>query len=311
MKTYDIAIASDDNYAYLLTTSMISCLENNIDSLITIHIFYDKLSDESVKNINKSLEQYKNCRLCFYDTQLYIDKLRSLGLSGWGKENSLSIYSRLYAPHLIDHDIEKILYVDCDTLFCGKIDDLFQTDMSDFVVGGVIDAYQIGHKIKDLQMMRNSPYVNSGVLLIDCNKWRNEGVLNTVIALLKENHYFLPDQDAINVCLDGKIKVLPLKYNIFSRTMKTKRLEYSKYADCFYQNDEIASSCDHPYIIHFAGTNPKRPWDGGLFYRKQWLQYYRKICFKKNIPFIVSHKEIKTFIRRQIYRLKSTLLSHK
>lgn len=121
--------------------------------------------------------------------------------------------------HRFFTDIDKILYLDSDILVCRDLTELFNTDLNDYVLGGVRDMAPVNDRfhpqgifVKKFaeKYLNNGPYINSGVLLLNLEKMReNENLLfETKIPL------FYPDQDLINAAFAGKIKILPLKYNL-------------------------------------------------------------------------------------------------
>ncbi len=128
------------------------------------------------------------------------------------------IFYRLFAYRMFP-DANKMLYLDSDTLVCGDLTQLFNTDLAGCAVGAVRDMAVIeqrNHKldIEHVRMflgkyLKNDLYVNSGVLLINMQELAQyESNLLAVDVALK-----YPDQDLLNVGLDGKIYELPLKYN--------------------------------------------------------------------------------------------------
>ena len=55
----------------------------------------------------------------------------------------------------------------------GALDELFNTEMDQYVIGGVRDAFSVLNK-KVFGIQRGKLLINSGVLLIDLQKWRLE-----------------------------------------------------------------------------------------------------------------------------------------
>lgn len=121
--------------------------------------------------------------------------------------------------HRFFTDIDRILYLDSDILVCRDLSELFDTDLGDYVLGGVRDMAPVNDKyhpqgifVKNFaeKYLNNGPYINSGVLLLNLKKMHEyENLLfETKIPLI------CPDQDLINAAFVGKIKILPLKYNL-------------------------------------------------------------------------------------------------
>lgn len=135
----------------------------------------------------------------------------------FAKNNPKSFY-RCFA-HRIFKKIDKILYLSPDTLTYRDLSELFNTDISDYVLGAVPDMAPINDASNALgvyakefseKYLNNGPYYNGGVLLFNLKKMaENEH-------LLFENKVPLryPVQDLLNASFAGKIKTLPLKYNL-------------------------------------------------------------------------------------------------
>jgi len=133
-------------------------------------------------------------------------------------KNTPKVFYRCFA-HRIFKNLDKILYLSTDTLIYRDVAELFNTDISDYVFGGALDMAPIkdmgnalGAYVRDFsgKYLNNGPYYNCGVLLLNLKKMaENEH-------LLFENKTPLryPVQDLLNVAFAGKIKTLPLKYNL-------------------------------------------------------------------------------------------------
>ncbi|MBQ3039435.1 MAG: glycosyltransferase family 8 protein [Alphaproteobacteria bacterium] len=160
------------------------------------------------------------------------------------------IFYRLFA-HRIFQDIDKILYMDSDTLVQTDMRELFDIDISQYALGAVRDmaptedpdsyAGKYVRKFKE-QYLKNDLYVNSGVLLINLKKMLEfeQDLTNVKIALR------YPDQDIINVALDGKILELPLRYNFIPDRLCSAKFSKDAYID----------AVKRPAIYHFYAIKP-------------------------------------------------------
>lgn len=128
-----------------------------------------------------------------------------------------------YISHRFFKDIDKILYLNTVTLVYHDLAELFNTDISDYALGAVYDMAQIndatnslGVFVKDFSQkyLNNGPYYNNGVLLLNLKN------------MAAEEHRFFetkiplryPAQDLLNAAFVGRIKKLPLKYNLAPST---------------------------------------------------------------------------------------------
>lgn len=97
----------------------------------------------------------------------------------------------------------RVLYLDCDILFHGEIDELWETDLVGADIGAVHDYYG--------RWFINPFYINSGVMLWDMESLSKRDVLSRARKIVKEKRMLLPDQTAIN--RTAKIHYLPRKFN--------------------------------------------------------------------------------------------------
>lgn len=160
------------------------------------------------------------------------------------------IFYRLFA-HRTFPNLDKILYIDSDTLVRDDLTTLYNTDVSKYAMGAVRDMAPVeipnnpnGIYVREFQekYLKNNLYINSGVLLLNLPKMReNESNLLRVKIPLK-----YPDQDILNVGLDGKILELPLKYNFVPDAYKTNK----------FTKKTLQDAEKHPVIWHFYAGKP-------------------------------------------------------
>ena len=135
----------------------------------------------------------------------------------YSKWNPVTFY-RLIAYRFFK-DVDKFLYLSNDTLVFHDLFELYNTDISNEAFAAVYDMAPIndstnanGLYVKDFsaKYLNGGPYYNSGVLLLNLKKFaENERVLFDVKVPLR-----YPEQDLLNAAFVGKIKTLPIKYNL-------------------------------------------------------------------------------------------------
>lgn len=176
------------------------------------------------------------------------------------------IFFRLFA-HRIFPNLDKILYLDSDTLVCGDITSLYNTDISKYAMGAVrdmapteIDDNPNGKYVREFIKLhlKHNLYINSGVLLLNLSKMREcESDLLNVRVPLK-----YPDQDILNVGLDGKIRELPLKYNFIPEMQIS-----SKFSDATKKAAIKGAVIHHFYAIKPYMYHPMFPQTYSDFYK--------------------------------------------
>lgn len=99
---------------------------------------------------------------------------------------------------------DEVLILDWDMVVKKGIDELFDYDISDYYVAGVIEP----NKSRD-----GRKYINAGVHLQNLKKWREDGLADRLIHQLNEARYENAEQDVINQFCEDKILALPSKFN--------------------------------------------------------------------------------------------------
>jgi len=100
-------------------------------------------------------------------------------------------------------DLDKVLFLDCDTIVEHDISELWDLDMDGYYYAGV---KQPGHSTVDFT------YINTGVLMCNLKKLR-DGKEDELIKMLNTKEYGFPDQDVINERCQGHILPIAGRFN--------------------------------------------------------------------------------------------------
>ncbi len=185
------------------------------------------------------------------------------------------VLARLLLDKLLPEDLHRIIYMDGDTIVRGDLSELWNTDMGDSSIGACIES-TCSLKRKEALGLKNMPYHNAGVLLVDLDNWRKNNTGKEIIDYYRANDgkLYANDQDAINGSQRGKIKTLSITYN-YHNTYDIYRYRLLE-KNCDYQvpgKDEVEKIKANPCIIHFLGE--ERPWRKGNKHRfgKEYIKY--------------------------------------
>jgi lipopolysaccharide biosynthesis glycosyltransferase len=122
------------------------------------------------------------------------------------------IFLRLFADK-IDVLPDKILYLDVDIVCYKDIAELYNIDIEEYHFAAALDYYG--------KFFINKNYLNSGVLLLNLKKIREENLFEKCRKMCMTKRMLLPDQSALNKICKKKL-ILPNKYNEqHSRTDET------------------------------------------------------------------------------------------
>lgn len=174
-----------------------------------------------------------------------------------------TIYMRLFMPYIVPETVEKILYMDVDMIILEDISNLWNVDITDYVVGAVVDCRvpRIDNdwggvlNYKELGLDGAHPYVNSGLQLMNTKKWRQENTAMRIVDAINNNVKYAKyaEQYALNTILPNiKWLQLPAKWNHFSTE------EY----------------LGNQGIIHFVARKPiHTTYAGKPFFKELFYQY--------------------------------------
>lgn len=134
--------------------------------------------------------------------------------------SSAVYYYRFFIPRLFPM-YEKGVYIDSDTILLGDIGELFDTELAeDKVVAAMVDPKvtvipEFRDYVDKAVGVPHDEYVNSGVMLMDLKKMRKMHYLSVMVDLIEKYNADLvaPDQDYLNIILQGKIKFLDPCWN--------------------------------------------------------------------------------------------------
>lgn len=245
-----IVFACNDAYAQFLAVCFKSItLSQPIveNETYTLHVLTDKLSKTSIKRLKEAIKERADMVLQIH----YVDMNVLQGLDA--ERFTAFTFLRLIIPNILPAEIERVLYLDTDTLIANSILPLFSLDMKGKAVGAVTQNYPSAKEnIKRLNYDVNKGYFNAGVLLIDLKQWRENNVMKQSIDYCVKNieHLSLFDQDALNVIFQDNKCELPLCYNIIPANLN------SDYYYTAEHLDEIKEAVYRPVIIHYAASAP-------------------------------------------------------
>lgn len=259
----NIMYATDKNYAPVCAASITSLLENNREcGQIRIFLFADRLGTYEEK-MTGLVHKYGR-EIEVIQAAPIVDAFKKMNVPK--VSGSYSSYVRLAASEKLK-EIDKFLYIDCDTLIFHNIEELYDRNIERYAAGAVCDGISarcnlaLGRTIQDL-------YFNAGILLVNAEYWRKKDVLHAMIDDL--NKYNLnqtttgSDQEMINFTLYKKIYKLPLKYNVLAqnRIYEPRKMRYmiEKNDQNYYSLSEMKEAKEDPYIVHFASSTLIRPW---------------------------------------------------
>ena len=144
MNTVHVCVAADGNYKLPLLCLVKSIALNSASHPCVIHVL-------------------QGCD--FIDMSKYVFDFSGLDMQHWTR----AIFYRMMIPEIFKN-LDRILYIDCDTLVLSDLFDFFNTEFTaDTDIAMVVDKFSWKSQIVKL---KTKNYFNSGMILFDINKCR-------------------------------------------------------------------------------------------------------------------------------------------
>ena len=270
----NIGLCTDENYAMACGVCITSIFENNKNNSICIHLLSEDLKDNSIQKLKGLANRYQQ-QIEFYN----IDSIAFEGLPISDRYRK-SIYFRLLYPTLLPESVDRLLYMDCDTIILKDLSQLMNTDLNGYVCGVVEDHFSDDIRNRN-RIEQYDDIFNTGVLLMNLKLWRDEDITRKCIQFIHDHSEkcLFPDQDALNIILHHKVLWLDSIYN-YQEGFFYKKGELMLHKSKWHKVDR---SIDDIVILHYSFTI--KPWHKECqhIHKSQFL-HYKNISPWKSYP---------------------------
>lgn len=286
-----VAYACDEAYIIQTEVSLISLFENNVKIDEIVIYFVDMgISETSQRNLSELINKYHRKLIIIPFTEWEND----LPIGNTGRHIK-SVYAKLFFGRI--SNLNRIIYIDSDTIVVDDIGELWKTDMQGCALAGVETINTLKMKEK-IGLSKDDLVINDGVVLIDLNRWRKYRFEEKCINYIKKwdgNPPVLSEGTINSVCV-GYIKRLNLRYNTTSVCRDYLSYEIKLMTGMeYYSQEEMDNAMRNPCIIHYVSGFHKRPWISGSTHplKNEYLKY-RNMSQWRNKPL-----EKSVFLKRE------------
>ena len=243
--TVTVFFAADETYAPYLSVAITSLLAHS-NPLRRYHIIVLErgMSHEHQHQLAGLSQPNATVEMCHISDKIN-DLVNSDNNTLVADYKTTTLYFRLFIPELFP-DIDRAIYLDTDTVITDDVAQLYDIDLQGNLMGAVHDQTMDVQEalIRYCQAEHGFDtrrYINSGVLLMDCERLREINFVQQFAELLNTYHPELAavDQDYINAMLHDSLLLLDPRFNVLSANGP----------------DDVADPC----IIHFNLFN--KPWN--------------------------------------------------
>lgn len=262
-----VVIAFTPNYVVPAATTVLSILNSSskTDNFQFICLLNENLSQKLKENF-ESVDTDNRCK--FQYLLLDVDLLKGIDIDS---RYSAAAYFRLLLPNLLTN-YDKVIYTDCDVIFRNNISQIYNTNISGYFLAAVYET-PLKFQKERIHNLGIAPgkYFNSGVLLMNLKKLRDENLSQQMIEKLQTVvEIEFPDQDVLNICCKSKLQPLPPHYNSIRTFFLT---QYKKEFLEIYSLTDLQNVIEYGNI-HYTG---EKPWKAFTVEFDTWWRHFDRL----------------------------------
>ena len=248
----DILYCINHSYTGLLMTNLYSLKRSSGLDRLDVHVIHRDLDETDMRRIRALEDGNTSISFIRFDAGL-------LKGSPTTSRYPLEIYFRLFAPILLEKNIDRILYLDVDTICINSLVELYNTDIEDYYFAGCTHTKRMLTRINAIRLGMGSDskacYINTGVMLMNLSRLRSEWDPDRIFAFIRDRGqtFVLPDQDIIMALYGSRIRLLDtLRYNLSDRILRLNNISMDSRRMSL--DDVRRQTC----LIHYCGRS--KPW---------------------------------------------------
>ncbi|SEK96444.1 Lipopolysaccharide biosynthesis protein, LPS:glycosyltransferase [Carnobacterium iners] len=273
IKNITIVSSSNEEFVPHLTTLFLSLLESKDTNIrLNFYVIDDNISFKSKLLLNRTVNQYK-ARISY----LAIDEAEFENVVE-SERIPRTAYYRISIPNLLVNT-DRAIYLDCDMLCLENIENIWDIDLGSKLLAAVEDA-GFHNRLNTMGVnCQSDKYFNSGLLLMDLKKWREEKITEQAFEFIKQHPHLLRfhDQDTLNAILHDRWLALHPRWNAQTYLMLAEKQHPTIQGELEWQEAR-----EHPALIHFCGH--EKPWHENPVhpYREHYFTLRNKTAFPLN-----------------------------
>ncbi|MBP5429386.1 MAG: glycosyltransferase family 8 protein [Elusimicrobiaceae bacterium] len=252
MQPINICFVTDDKYAPYTGAAMYSVIKNlSPQTSVNFYIFDNNITEETKGKLKALVPASSSIIFVNVSSKLAeLDKLQQT-IPHITKTSYLKFFIADLLPKL-----DKIIYLDGDLIVTDDITPLWNTHLEDKLLAAVEDVGYTYWCKHNPELKLQFKCMNSGVMLINCQKWRETNLSAKLLACAKEHDKvgFGQDQPVLNYVCRDQIVFLPFYWNA-QDTFFRDEIEIVDRPDI----DLCHEAKNFPKIVHY--TYVKKPWN--------------------------------------------------
>lgn len=267
----NIVLITDNNYVKYTAITIASIKENKLSgTLLNINILSNNLLEENKRLFMSFKTDTINVNII--DASDYIEKFKQIIQN---RHVTYTALLKFYIP-IIFRDLDKILYFDSDLIIQGDLTEFYNHKLRDYYAECVIDIQTYNKRHLKSIGFNYKKYFNSGVLLLNLNKLREDNITEKLIQdKLNNSRYIFMDQDTFNKVFSNNVRFISYKYNFLPELVYSFKYSIKDLSE-FY-NEPFPKDIEDLYrnclIFHYGGKRKAWVYEVEYFsdlYKKYW-----------------------------------------
>lgn len=286
--TIPVVFAADNNYVPMVSTTIVSMLENADPAYrYDVIVLTSDISGENRAEMGAVVARYPHAHLRFLDVADIVEKY---DLTTSNAHISNETYYRFLIQELLPF-YTKVLYLDSDLVVTGDVAELYHTDVTGNLLAAARDVDFLGNLnmpdgkrmayAEDVLGMRDPyDYFQAGVLLLNTGEMRQFMSMEQWLEAASDPTLIYNDQDVLNRCCEGRVTYLDNAWNVMiDCDGRIGRIFSFAPAPVF---DAFLRARGNALVTHYAGF--QKPWTMvGCDKAELYWEYARKTPFYERL----------------------------
>ena len=265
MSKIHIVMSTSGDFLKYMSVSIWSLMtSSDRDTHYVVSVLYLDIDKEQIDECKNIFSVWGNLELDFICVKPYVDKY-GVDLN---KARALPTCYGLLSGELFPEE-DRVISLDSDLIIKRDLTALWNTDMGDSIIAGVLDADFSGqYNSKNPKYLKyytescplDDPgaYIQAGVVLYDLSAFREAFPNGEAFIAACGGTYKYDDQDVLNRLCSGRIMLLDMRWNLIHNNLSS-RVPYVISLAPEEVKRQYNEARKEPWIIHYAGC--EKPWN--------------------------------------------------
>lgn len=264
-ETINLLFCVSQRYLGLLVCSLKSIVLHGGYSHYDVYILHSFFDEGMMEAIRRDFSD----SVTFHFIRVENEMTENLPIDG---NHMPETYYRFLAPFLLPEEMERVLYLDADTLVINPLQELYEMPFDGNAVVGCTHTREFLAKVNQARQQSNKAvlHLNPGVLLMNLRYMREHIRLTDVLnsAHKQRTNLIPPDQFILTSLYGNQVKLADtMRFNLAEQVLRTFNTEHKHHP----VNQEWIR--EHGVILHYCGF----PKPGDKNFTGQLAPFYEEL----------------------------------